>query len=48
VDAVTAAVDEARSAAGRCIVARVTLTGRGPMHAGAGRPSAAPIALGLA
>lgn len=33
VDAVTTAVDKARSAADRSIVARVTLTGRGPMHA---------------
>jgi DNA repair exonuclease SbcCD nuclease subunit len=37
VDAVTVAVDEARSTAGRSIVARVTLTGRGPMHASLAR-----------
>lgn len=33
VDAVTTAVDEARAAADRSIVARVRLTGRGPLHA---------------
>ncbi len=32
-DAVAAAVDEARAAADRSIVARVRLTGRGPLHA---------------
>ena len=31
-DAVTGAVDQARSTAERSVVARVTLTGRGPMH----------------
>ena len=38
VDAVTAAVDGARSAAERSIVGRVTLTGRGPMHTSLARP----------
>jgi DNA repair exonuclease SbcCD nuclease subunit len=38
VDAVTTAVDAARSGADRSIVARVTLTGRGPMHASLARP----------
>jgi DNA repair exonuclease SbcCD nuclease subunit len=32
VDAVATAVDDARTAAGRSIVARVRLTGRGPLH----------------
>jgi DNA repair protein SbcD/Mre11 len=38
VDRVTTAVDGARSAAERSIVARVTFTGRGPMHASLARP----------
>ena len=38
VDAVAMAVDEARIAADRSIVARVTLTGRGPLHASLVKP----------
>ena len=38
VDAVATAVDEARIAADRSIVARVTLTGRGPLHASLAKP----------
>jgi DNA repair protein SbcD/Mre11 len=38
VDAVTAAVDEARTAADRSIVARVSLIGRGPLHASLTKP----------
>jgi DNA repair exonuclease SbcCD nuclease subunit len=37
VDAVATAVDEARAAADRSIVARVRLTGRGPLHASLAR-----------
>ena len=39
VDAVAALVDEARTGAGRSIVARVRLTGRGPLHASLARAS---------
>ena len=38
VDAVTTAVDEARAAAERSIVARVRLTGRGPLHTSLAKP----------
>ena len=38
VDAVTTAVDDARVAAARSIVARVRLTGRGPLHASLAKP----------
>ena len=37
IDAVSGAVDAARSSVGRSIVARVRLTGRGPMHASLAR-----------
>ena len=41
IEAVVAAVDDARTAAGRSVVARVRLTGRGPMHASLSRPGVA-------
>ena len=48
IEAVVSAVDDARVAAGRSVVARVRLTGRGPMHASLSRPGVTDDVLGEA
>ncbi len=48
IEAVVSAVDDARTAAGRSVVARVKLTGRGPMHASLSRTGVTDDVLGEA